>query len=101
MLKCFEVRGIHSLVGVSFDGVSDFAWQALMGLDNDVVAVLIHDSDQIVRERLQLFFDCVDFLLRLSSIVEGQEYAPPCHPVFLRVIALGEGPSFPPWGTVE
>jgi RNAse (barnase) inhibitor barstar len=78
----------------SWDAASDLLWQKLMEQSKDKVAIIWRDAHLMLDGRLQLLLDCLEFLLGVAEMVERQEVTPDSHPVFLRVILIGEGTNY-------
>lgn len=98
LLKSFGVYGDALLAeSLSWDVVSDDIWQVLMERPDNQVAILINRSDAMIANHLQLFLDFLELLFALGDTLEQQELTADCHPVLLRIVAFGEGSSFPQW----
>lgn len=95
--KCFELEKPVS----SWDVLSDLMWEALMQRPHRRIALFWHDADVMVSKNLQLFLDALDVLDALGEVCESQEITSCTHPVIVRIVALGDGLSFPPWETAN
>lgn len=95
IVEGFQLEDYPKGTWTSWDAVSDSLWQAIMGRTDERVALLWNDAHKMVLDRLQLFLDCLEIFHALGDTLERQEVRADCRPVLFRIVALGEGPSFP------
>lgn len=93
----FELSDDSSYRLTSWDATADLLWQKLMEQPKYKVAIMWRDAHLMLDGRLQLLLDCLEFLLGVAETVERQDVTADCHPVFLRVVLIGEGPNFYAW----
>lgn len=88
--ECFPMTNLH--------GTLDFAWQELTERPEAWVVIIIRNTHRMLSgERLQLFFNFLDWLYDLRESVDSPGETPSGHSVDLRFVLLGEGPGFPEW----
>jgi hypothetical protein len=84
-----------------WDAAADLLWQQLMEQTAKRVAVVWENADAMFDGRLQLLFDCIEFLSDVGRIAERQEVTVDNHPVLLRIVLFGNGDNFVAWGGEE
>jgi hypothetical protein len=97
LARCFGILDPGAKKIRSWDGASDLIWQELMARPEKRAAILIRDAHVLVGRRMQVLLDALDVLFALADSVEKQKVTAGTHPVLLRIVLIGDGPSFPDW----
>ncbi|MEK6239265.1 MAG: hypothetical protein N2C14_31490, partial [Planctomycetales bacterium] len=72
----------------NWDGAADYAWQSI----SDNTAIVIHNTDSLIRRDFQLFLLMLEFLINLQ--IQLKHYGEKV--ILLRIILVDDGSFFPP-----